>query len=170
MQEDINNRTASLVIQTTKLTARTFKRLLEKALAEMEAQQRAAKQKRAVPKTYKGKQSVRQLVGQGAGVSNIEITDKNIKGFERTARKYGVDFAVKRDNNAQPPKYLVFFKAKEAKTEGEKPLIAAFTEYSQKRVKQQSKPSILARLSKFKELVKGTINRERHHDKGERTL
>ena len=57
MQEDINNRTASLVIQTTKLTARTFKRLLEKALAEMEAQQRAAKQKRAVPKTYKGKQS-----------------------------------------------------------------------------------------------------------------
>ena len=163
MQEDINNRTA--VIQTTKLTARTFKRLLEKALAEMEAQQRAAKQKRAVPKTYKGKQSVRQLVGQGAGVSNIEITDKNIKGFERTARKYGVDFAVKRDNNAQPPKYLVFFKAKDADA-----LIAAFTEYSQKRVKQQSKPSILARLSKFKELVKGTINRERHHDKGERTL
>ena len=165
MQEDINNRTASLVIQTTKLTARTFKRLLEKALAEMEAQQRAAKQKRDVPKTYKGKQSVRQLVGQGAGVSNIEITDKNIKGFERTARKYGVDFAVKRDNNAQPPKYLVFFKAKDADA-----LIAAFTEYSQKRVKQQSKPSILARLSKFKELVKGTINRERHHDKGERTL
>ena len=165
MQEDINNRTASLVIQTTKLTARTFKRLLEKALAEMEAQQRAAKQKRAVPKTYKGKQSVRQLVGQGAGVSNIEITDKNIKGFERTARKYGVDFAVKRENNAQPPKYLVFFKAKDADA-----LIAAFTEYSQKRVKQQSKPSILARLSKFKELVKGTINRERHHDKGERTL
>ena len=165
MQEDINNRTASLVIQTAKLTARTFKRLLEKALAEMEAQQRAAKQKRAVPKTYKGKQSVRQLVGQGAGVSNIEITDKNIKGFERTARKYGVDFAVKRDNNAQPPKYLVFFKAKDADA-----LIAAFTEYSQKRVKQQSKPSILARLSKFKELVKGTINRERHHDKGERTL
>ena len=165
MQEDINNRTASLVIQTTKLTARTFKRLLEKALAEMEAQQRAAKQKRAVPKTYKGKQSVRQLVGQGAGVSNIEITDKNIKGFERTARKSGVDFAVKRDNNAQPPKYLVFFKAKDADA-----LIAAFTEYSQKRVKQQSKPSILARLSKFKELVKGTINRERHHDKGERTL
>ena len=165
MQEDINNRTASLVIQTTKLTARTFKRLLEKALAEMEAQQRAAKQKRAVPKTYKGKQSVRQLAGQGAGVSNIEITDKNIKGFERTARKYGVDFAVKRDNNAQPPKYLIFFKAKDADA-----LIAAFTEYSQKRVKQQSKPSILARLSKFKELVKGTINRERHHDKGERTL
>ena len=49
-------------------------------------------------------------------------------------------------------------------------LTAAFTEYSQKRVKQQSKPSILAQLSKFKELVKGTISKERHHDKGERTL
>lgn len=165
MQEDINNRTASLVIQTTKLTARTFKRLLEKALAEMKAQQRAANQKKAMPKTYKGKQSVKQLVGQGAGVSNIEITDKNIKSFERTARKYGVDFAVKRDNNAQPPKYLVFFKAKDADA-----LTAAFTEYSQKRVKQQGKPSILAQLSKFKELVKGAIGKERHHDKGERAL
>ena len=54
MQEDINNRTASLVIQTTKLTARTFKRLLEKALAEMEAQQRAAKQKEGCPQDLQG--------------------------------------------------------------------------------------------------------------------
>lgn len=167
MQEDINNRTASLVIQTTKLTARTFKRLLEKALAEMKEQQRTARQKQAAkgPKTYKGKQTVKQLVGQGAGVQNIEVTDKNIKGFERTARKYGVDFAVKRDNNATPPKYLVFFKAKDADA-----LTAAFTDFTAKRVKQQSKPSILAQLSKFKELVKGTISKERHHDKGERAL
>ena len=31
------------------------------------------------------------LVRQGAGVSNIEVTDGNIKSFERVARKYGVD-------------------------------------------------------------------------------
>lgn len=167
MQEDINNRTASLVIQTTKLTARAFKRLLEKALAEMKEQQRANRQKQAAkgPKAYKGKQTVKQLVGQGAGVQNIEITDKNIKSFERTARKYGVDFAVKRDNNVTPPKYLVFFKAKDADA-----LTAAFTDYTAKRVKKQSRPSVLARLAKFKEIVKGTITKERHHDKGERAL
>ena len=60
---------------------------MEKALAEMEKSQKN-------PKIYKGKQSVKHLVRQGAGVSNIEITDGNIKSFERVARKYGVDFAL----------------------------------------------------------------------------
>ncbi|HBF5149277.1 PcfB family protein [Clostridioides difficile] len=86
-------------------------------------------------------------------------------GRNSTARKYGVDFAIKRDNNVTPPKYLVFFKAKDVDA-----LTAAFTDYTAKRVKQKNRPSVLARLSKFKELVKGTISKERHHDKGERAL
>lgn len=35
----------------------------------------------------------RQFVGQNAGVSNIEITDSNIKSFDRMTRKYDVDHA-----------------------------------------------------------------------------
>lgn len=41
-------------------------------------------------------------------MSNIEVTDKNIKSFEKVARKYGVDFAIKKDKSVTPPKYLVF--------------------------------------------------------------
>ena len=33
----------------------------------------------------------------GAGVSNIEITDQNIKAFSATAKKYGIDFALKNE-------------------------------------------------------------------------
>ena len=44
-----------------------------------------------------GKIPVKKLVGQGAGAKSIEVTDNNIKAFERVARKYNVDFAVKRD-------------------------------------------------------------------------
>ena len=65
------------------------------------------------PKIYKGKQSVKHLVRQGAGVSNIEITDGNIKSFERTANKYGLDFALKKDISVEPPSYLVFFKGRD---------------------------------------------------------
>ena len=36
-------------------------------------------------------------LSQGAGAKSIEVTDSNIKSFERVARKYNVDFAVKRD-------------------------------------------------------------------------
>ena len=83
MQEEIENKSVALSIKTAKLTANVLKAALIKALAEMERQ-------RKNPKVYKGKQSVKHLVRQGAGVSNIEITDGNIKSFEKVARKYGM--------------------------------------------------------------------------------
>ena len=64
------------------------------------------------PKTYRGKQSIKHLVEQNAAISNIEVTDGNIKSFERTANKYGIDYALKKDTSEQPPRYLVFFKGR----------------------------------------------------------
>ena len=61
-----------------------------------------------------GKQTVKQLIGQNQGVSNIEITDPSIREFEKIARKYGVDYAVKKDRSSSPPKYLIFFKGRDA--------------------------------------------------------
>ncbi len=85
-----------------------------------------------------GKQSAKQLVGQDQGVTNIEITDKNIKDFERIARKYGVDFALKKDKTGEIPKYLVFFKARDADA-----LTAAFKEYTAKTDRKKERPSVL---------------------------
>lgn len=104
MQEEVENKSVAISIKATKLTANVLKAALLKALAEMEKKQKN-------PKVYKGKQSVKHLVRQGVGVSNIEITDGNIKSFEKVARKYGIDFALKKDVSTQPPRYLVFFKA-----------------------------------------------------------
>lgn len=144
MQEEVENKSVALSIKATKLTTNVLKAALLKALAEMEKKQKS-------PKVYKGKQSVKHLVRQGAGVSNIEVTDGNIKSFEKVARKYGIDFALKKDASTQPPRYLVFFKSKDADA-----LTAAFREYSDKVVKSQSreKPSIRKRLSKLQEVVK----------------
>lgn len=88
MQEEVENKSVAISIKATKLTANVLKAALLKALAEMEKKQKN-------PKVYKGKQSVKHLVRQGVGVSNIEITDGNIKSFEKVARKYGIDFALK---------------------------------------------------------------------------
>ncbi|MCD7819565.1 MAG: PcfB family protein, partial [Lachnospiraceae bacterium] len=68
--------------------------------------------------------------------------------FERIANKYGVDYAIKKDQTVTPPKYLVFFKARDADA-----LTAAFDEYQAKRLNRNEKPSVLAQLNKFKELV-----------------
>ena len=57
-------------------------------------------------------------------LDSIEVSDRNIGDFLKTARKYDVDFALKRDKSTQPPTYHVFFSA--AKTENFK---RAFSEY-----------------------------------------
>ena len=144
MQEDVENKAVALSIKATKLTAKMLESAIKKAFAEMEKQQKS-------PTVYKGKQSVKRLVRQGAGVSNIEITDGNIKSFERVARKYGIDFALKKDSSTQPPRYLVFFKSKDADA-----LTAAFREYSGKVVKNQvkEKPSIRKQLAQLQDVVK----------------
>lgn len=142
MQEQINEKSVSLIIRGTKLTSTMLAKSINKILIERKKQKQ--------PKLYQGKQSVKNLVKQGAGVSNIEITDSNIKSFERTARKYGVDFALKKDKTVSPPKWLVFFKARDADA-----LTAAFKEYSAKTLKKsarKSRPSVLNLIKKMKNL------------------
>ena len=144
MQEEIENRTVTLIISAVKLTARELKAGMDKYLSEKKS--KAMEKARAAPEKPSGKQTVRQLIGQNQGVSNIEITNSNIKGFERIARKYGVDFAIKKDRSVSPPKYFVFFKARDADA-----LTAAFKEYTAKSDRKKERPSVLQKLRKFKE-------------------
>ena len=155
MQEDVENRTLTLVVSGTKFTGRLFKAAISKYMAHRREKKLEKQRSRDSPVTPKGKQTVKQLIGQNQGVSNIEINDPSIKDFERIARKYGVDYAVKKDRSASPPKYLIFFKARDADA-----LTAAFTEYTGKKVKKAEKterPSVLAKLAQFKELLKNTV-------------
>ena len=140
MQEEVEQRTVTLAVSTTQMTANVLKQAISKYLAYRKEKVRAG------PVKPCGKQSVKQLVGQNQGVSNIEITDKNIKDFERIARKYGVDFALKKDKTGEIPKYLVFFKARDADA-----LTAAFKEYTAKTDRKKERPSVLNKLRKFKE-------------------
>ena len=155
MQEEVENRTLTLIVSGTKFTGRLFKAAVSKYMAHRKEKKLEKQRSRDSPVTPKGKQTVKQLIGQNQGVSNIEINDPSIRDFERIARKYGVDYAVKKDRSASPPKYLIFFKARDADA-----LTAAFTEYTSKKVKKAEKterPSVLAKLSHFKALIKNAV-------------
>ena len=106
-----------------------------------------------------GKQTLKQLMKQNTGVSNIEITNDNIKAFESTAKKYGIDFALKKDATETPPRYLVFFKGRDADA-----LTAAFKEFSAKKLTQDKKPSIRKALAAFWEKTK-ELNTSRQQTK-----
>lgn len=146
MQEQVNEKTIALYIKTGKLTADTLQKAMKSLLNQMK------KQKNKQP--Y-GKQTLKQLMKQNIGVSNIEITEDNIKAFESTAKKYGIDFALKKDTTENPPRYLVFFKGRDADV-----LTAAFKEFSAKKLTQDKKPSIRKLLSDFKEKA-ASLNAQR---------
>src|SRR5690554_6879860 len=109
MQEDIENRTIALVVSTGRMTGLVLQSAIRQLLHELE--RRSANKEPEIPH---GKQSVKQLIGQNAGASNIEINDSNIRVFEKIARKYGVDYALRKDKTSKKPRWLVFFKARDA--------------------------------------------------------
>lgn len=148
MQEEVTQKTVALSIQTGKLTASVLQKALKKLLV-------AGKNKLVEP--HKGKQTLRQLMKQNTGVSNIEITNDNIKAFEQTAKKYGIDFALKKDISVQPPRYTVFFKGRDADV-----LTAAFKEFTAKNLDREKNPSIRKLLSQAREKLKQkTMQREK---------
>ena len=129
MQEEVEQKTFNIVVSTTKLTARTILNAGKAAIQQQQA------------KMAGGKQSVRMLLRQNRGVSSVEIDKTNIRGFERYAKKYGIDYAIRKDNSEMPPRYLVFFKAPDAEA-----FHAAFKEYSASLLSKTKRPSVLEKL------------------------
>ncbi len=163
MQEEIENKTVNLAVSTTKLSARTIIR----GFQLWKAHHDKVKAKKAAVKDLPthGKQSIKELIGQNQGVSNIDISKTDLRGFEQVARKYGVDYAITKDKGAVPPKYMVFFKAKDADA-----LTAAFTEFSNQKLKKLEKPSVLKQLAKLKEMVAAIMPDKVRHKSQERDL
>ena len=129
MQEEVEPKTFNIVVSTTKLTARTILNAGKAAIQQQQA------------KMAGGKQSVRMLLRQNRGVSSVEIDKTNIRGFERYAKKYGIDYAIRKDNSEMPPRYLVFFKAPDVEA-----FNAAFKEYSASLLSKTKRPSVLEKL------------------------
>ncbi len=142
LQEEVENRTVNLAVTTTKLTTRQIINLLRKLY-------RMIKDKIEQPeKAPHGKQSVKKLLGQNLGAATSEVDRQGIREFEQLARKYGVNFAVRKDKSVDPPRYTVFVRAKDADV-----LDAICKEYQSRAMSKGKKPSVLAQLNQFKELV-----------------
>lgn len=157
MQEEVENRTVAIVTSAAKFTGRLFKAAICKYLEHRKLSK--ANKARESPVIPHGKQSVRQLIGQNQGVSTIESNDPDIKAFERVARKYGVDYAIKKVRTEDKPKFVIFFKARDADA-----LTQAFTEYTRKSAEKEKRPSVLQQLKILTEKVQNKVL-ERSKDK-----
>ena len=98
-----------------------------------------------------------------------EINEKTVALYIKTgkltaevlqkAMKASIDFALKKDATETPPRYLVFFKGRDADA-----LTAAFKEFSAKKLTQDKKPSIRKALAAFREKAK-ELNASRQQTK-----
>ena len=126
MQEEVDQKTIALAIKTGKLTGQVLQAAMKKFLA--------ARQK-SKAKIHHGKQSLRQLKKDGSALSNIEITDANIGLFRPCAKKYDIDFTLRKDRSTHPPRYIVIFKTKQADN-----LEQAFKEFTAKKLSGRNGP------------------------------
>ena len=149
LQEEVEQKTFNIVVSTTKLTARTILNAGRTALQQYQSKLLADKSS--------GKQSVRMLLRQNRGVSSVEIDKTNIKGFERYAKKYGIDYAIRKDSSEVPPRYLVFFKAPDVEA-----FNAAFKEYSASLLNKDKRPSVLAKLHELVQAAAELPGKVRH--------
>ncbi len=163
MQEEVTNRTVNLVISTTRLTGRALLSAFRKFLQEYN--QQVAKVKATIAanadKKPVGEQTIEQLIGQNQGATNIEIEKTDLKPFKKILDKYGVDYAITKDASQTPPRFLVFFKARDGDA-----LTAAFKEYSATLMKKQERPSVLKELARLKELVAALPKKVKEKTKG----
>ena len=137
MQEEVTGKSVALIIDGAKMSEQVLEKALQKFLEA---------QKNKSQKMHRGKQTLKQLAGQNAGLANIEISDRNIKAFTHVAKKYHVDFALKKDTTAEQPRYLVFFKSRDADA-----ITAAFQEFASRKMGRDEKPSIRERLAQARE-------------------
>lgn len=170
MQEEVDEKTIALVISGGRITTNILKAALSKLVHEVEEAnriksaekreaQKAAKAQKVAKKEAKknvyrpGKKSLNKMMEEGSELTNIEVTDSNIKSFEKVARKYGIQYSLKKDKSVTPPNYIVFFRSKHSEV-----MTAAFKEYTDVVLPKSRKLSIRKRLQKA---IDRTAHRER---------
>jgi len=138
MQEEVEQRTVTLVVSATKFTGRVLKEAITRHL------QNTNTRKREHTSTKSGRVTMRQLQKQYGDLRSVTVDDNNTRQFERIARKYHVQYKVFR---CEKGKYQIFFKAP-----NDEAMQAAFQEYAAKKIRKAERQPISQTLQKLQEL------------------
>lgn len=165
MNEEVARETVEIAARPLKQAGQYFIRravqMDEKALLKLIELMKTAPGKVVEMLNGPGKEmSVKELLKKDEGAKNIDIAELGIGDFKPIARRYGMDFAVVKSKYLDPPKYTVFFKARDADT-----IEKVMNEYSAKCMKRKNeigreKPSLLAALKKLKSMVQSAPRKE----------
>jgi len=131
IQDEIENRVLTLVVSGGKFTGRTFLKAVSAYLRSHDQKKQVKKQLKVTKKQDKaqrqsedgGKKTLKELMRQGKTLDSIDVDSFETRAFEKIARRYNVNYAVKMDKGTG--KYYIFFKSKDTGT-----LNTVFREYA----------------------------------------
>ena len=163
LQEEIENKTLTLMINSSKLTARTLATAFTKFLRYSHNKMKEHEMAHQDVKSH-GKQTVKELISQNQGVEKTELADKDeVKIFDHIAKQYGVDYAIKKGISPEgKQRYMLFFKARD-RAAIDQAMSAYATDYMKKH--QREHPPIEQVIDPVKEMLPGR-KKERIRDKG----
>ena len=150
IDEEISRRTIAISVRASKLTARGLAYALGEAAKKIRKSQ-----------APQGKQTVKQLLRHGGEASAIDLPGR-AKDFDRVARRWGVDYAIKR---VEKGKYLLFFKAKQADA-----ITGCFSEYSRRMMNRgwDRRVPLREQLKRAQELVRDQPRQKERTKEAER--
>jgi len=151
MQEELEQKTVALVFKAARITGEELSRAMHKALESGLNHQKHQKESH-------GKMTVAELLGKNGKIAKADIKEDDLKGFQKTASKYKVDYAVYKEPDGDKNKYYVFFQAKDTVL-----IESAFKEFMSKNERKQE--SVQAKLDKKKEIVNERKSKERAVEK-----
>lgn len=148
VEEDVSRRTIALSVKAGKLTARTLAQAVQAAGRALI---------KAHGKPRRGKQTVRQLMSQGAATSSIPVDAP--EAFDRVARRFNVDYAFYQSG---PGEYLLFFKSSQADA-----ITACFGEYSRRMLKQtkEKQAPVKEQMNQGQEKLKEQLQKPRQKER-----
>ena len=149
------------MINSSKLTARTLATAFTKFLRYT---RNKAKERHNRDVKPQGKQTIKELIAQNQGVEKTELADKDeVKTFDRIAKQYGVDYAIKKGVSPEgKQRFILFFKARD-RSAIDQAMSAYAADYVKKHKRQH--PPIETVLDPLKEMVPGR-KKERVREKG----
>lgn len=160
MQEEVNSKTVAISVQASKVSMQTMLKVAQAAIRDIENKKKEKKTKTLNKESTKKKMSVNEFTKKYDGLKTVEIDDTNMKSFEKYARKYNLEYALKKDKATDPPTFVLFFKGKDTDM-----ISQAFKEMINDNMVTK-KPSLIETLKKFSEKALG-INKDktRYKDK-----
>ena len=138
MQQEVEEKSVQFAVRTGQMSANA---LLKCLIAVKRHLDEKMKNKAITDDRPHGRQSVRDLIGQGEGVTRVDLDKEGIRDFHKIAKKYGVDYAV-RKVKGDNPKYVVFFKGRDQDA-----IKSAFTEFMDKQVKKKNRQPLRKQLA-----------------------